>query len=155
MARLYPGQMNRLWQILTWMPLLQMYKCCFTEPSAYTELTHFRCYKRLLPWFCLAKGKITYITSSWVLMFCSQSLNYLQVLLECAKVWHLLLALRMLLTCMSSICILCLTDLIKYYKIQLPKYAMLGTKISFHDGTLCLEMLLFIQTSCRHHLFFT
>lgn len=38
---------------------------------------------------------------------------------------------------------------------QIPKYAILGAKISFHYGTLCLEMILFIQTTCRLRLFFT
>lgn len=149
MARPQPDQITVLG-----MPWLQMYKCCFIDPFAHTEPAHFRCYKRLVPWFCLEKGEIAHTTSSWIIMFCIQTRDLFQVLLKYAEVWHLLLALKMLLTSVFHLHFLS----IKSHNIlwaTVPKICHTWHKIPFCDGTLYLEMLLFTQTSCRLHLFFT
>lgn len=130
----------------------QMYECCFTDPFVHTEPAHFRCYKRLLPWFCLAKGKIMYTISGWIIMFCNQTLDQFQVLLEYAEVWHLL-ALRMLLTYVFHLYSLSSrSHNVLWATVTKTRHAW--HKISFCGGTVYLEMLLFIQTSCRFHLFF-
>lgn len=54
------------------------------------------------------------------------------------KVWHLLLVLRMLLTHISYICIICLTDLIRYQNMP-----FLEQKYPFTTEMICLEMILF------------
>lgn len=71
-----------------------------------------------------------------------------------AEVWHLLLALKMLPTSVFHLHFLS----IKSHNIlwaTVPKICHTWHKTPFCDGTLYLEMLLFTQTSCRLHLFYT
>lgn len=142
-------QIRRATTVL-WMPFIKCTNAAlliflYTQNQLTSDATRDFCHD-------MAKGKITYTISGWIIMFCNQTLDQFQVLLEYAEVWHLL-ALRMLLTYVFHLYSLSSrSHNVLWATVTKTRHAW--HKISFCGGTVYLEMLLFIQTSWRFHLFF-